>query len=751
MKRSTVNNHKRTKSSSGGAANNYSTRLPLAALLLPVHPSTYAANCHPNVSSSVSSFVVSKNWMTTGKSSSTLDSSPHEDGSETSPPPSPQSPWTSSEQLSNATRMSPSNTSSSLHRESLEKKWSRKVQRRPSNVSHNSAKSSNTHASTNYEKSAVSVQSTANANISTVLSSIATASSSTNNTLSVDDTSSVSSRSSSDSLNTTKAQVSNDNLSKSTVPQSEIFGSVEALRSKYLDYIKMCGMQTENSQDQQLRMDMDMEFEVKLLFLDYVYDGVSRKIHKHFKDIPSIMNMLETYCHHLVYTFDGWHFQQDDFPSTNHDMNPPPNYPYLKYMVEHVLFKQKWFSHQRFSKFLQVCFENSLSNQFPSLRNHEMSTEDSLNTTNTCSSSPMLSNSSIHSPMMTLLPTKPPNISNAEPIGILDEIQMLCEMFYYELEDYFVLFQQKYQSYVDEWIEIGLKKNLIPSHVIEAFRDKLQFDETMQSQFSVNAQDFVSPYVIDRDFKFLKYLAKEYSADWNCSYKEIPNRLFHWSTKKDYSSDPSLKLRNCKLVGYLDESIENVVKSFCHDDHMSFTLNDMEFHDYSPIHPTKSTQKYPYATVSGHFNTNSILTKRRVEVVVSCTSTFVGQELVEHLFLYKSCQIPSLENKVSKNDIRTRFMGLRLISKIDENTTRYVEMRVGNLGGILNSNLVMNSSVVNKKMVQVLSSGLKNFIERKKEQGFPFPNPEKENIARVWMEYCQQYCGLNVEEMYNNK
>lgn len=50
-------------------------------------------------------------------------------------------------------------------------------------------------------------------------------------------------------------------------------------------------MQTENSHDQQLRMEMDIEFEVQLLFLDYVFDGVSRKIYKHLKDIPSVMNI----------------------------------------------------------------------------------------------------------------------------------------------------------------------------------------------------------------------------------------------------------------------------------------------------------------------------------------------------------------------------------------------------------------------------------------------------------------------------
>lgn len=61
----------------------------------------------------------------------------------------------------------------------------------------------------------------------------------------------------------------------------------------------------------------------------------------------------------------------------------------------------------------------------------------------------------------------------------------------------------------------------------------------------------------------------------------------------------------------------------------------------------------------------------------------------------------------------------------------------------------MNSSVVNKKMVQVLSSGLRNAIKRQKEKGFPVPSPEKENIARVWIEYCKHYCGISVQELYN--
>lgn len=120
MKATTTTNHKRTKSSSsssrGGGSTNYTTRLPLAALLHPVHPNTYEHNvvtCHSNVSLNQKSSLP----IPASKSSS-LDvlhgSSLDEGSSEQSPSQSPQSSrvWIAESQLSNATRMSPSNNSS---------------------------------------------------------------------------------------------------------------------------------------------------------------------------------------------------------------------------------------------------------------------------------------------------------------------------------------------------------------------------------------------------------------------------------------------------------------------------------------------------------------------------------------------------------------------------------------------------------------------------------------------------------------
>ncbi|EFC37898.1 predicted protein [Naegleria gruberi] len=555
-------------------------------------------------------------------------------------------------------------------------------------------------------------------------------------------------------------------------PVSMTYGSVDALRNRFLDFVKSCGSQSKHLKNPQL----DEEFEVKLLFMDYFYDGSTRKPSKLLKDVPTVLTLLDVYCHHLVFHFDDWH----SLPESEDE------YPYFKHIVETVIpdkEKFKWMNHSRFEQFLIEKYQDAISKDYPPLRSDEIllnqqETKEKESSFSTTTEQTNNSLDNLHArPTISLLPensyqeteelrrdsvasddssTSDSNVvitensSNPIPkpthrVGVLEEIHMLCDMFFYELEDLFVLYQEKNQNYVHKWVQLGLKNGSIPTYVIEVYRKKLEYNESTQSQFTVDASDFVSQHVIDKDWKFLRYMCKEYSPDWYCSYKDIGN-VVQWTTKRDYTTD-NLKLRNSKIVGYINLPMEDVVKSFSFDHHFSYAFENIEFHNYHPINASNSLHKYPSATVSGTFNLSSVFSKRSIEQVISCRSVFVGNELTEHMILFKSCDLSPNESSNSKKG-KVKFMGLRLVSKIDNNRTRYCELRSGNLGGVLNSSLIINNPIINKKVVKGVHGGLINVLKLLKNNGFPFPDEKENHVARVWIDYCKQYCNVDVKSLY---
>ncbi|KAG2386338.1 hypothetical protein C9374_002784 [Naegleria lovaniensis] len=508
--------------------------------------------------------------------------------------------------------------------------------------------------------------------------------------------------------------------------EESTFGSVETLRNRYLDFVKMQGKENKRRPAQ----DLDIDFEVKLMFLDYMYDGPLRKPSKNLKDVPTLMNALETYCHNIVFNFDGWH-------ASSEKSDEP--YPYLKYTVEKIIPKRySWFCHDRFSTFLKNRYENNLTNSYPPLRSDEIHLKDSSETTTNTMSPRSLSNS--REQQTTAYPEPKQMI-----VGLLDEIHMLCDMFFYDLEDLFVLFQEKYQNYVHHWVEIGLKNDHLPLHVIEVYRKKLEYNETMQSQLTIDSRDFLSTNIIDKDWKFLRYLSKEYSPDWYISYQEKRGNVIQWSTKQDYSTDKQ-QLRTAKVIDYYDLPIQDVVKTFCCDNHFSNVIEDVKYYDYNPINFSNSHQKYPSTTVSGVFNLKQLFSKRPIEMVLSSKTTFVGNELTEHMLMYRSCEIPALDAQRKKKN-KPKYMGLRFITKVDTNRTRCVELRCGNIGGMANANLIINNPLVNKKVAKSICTNMRRHLAQAQQEGFPFPSLEN-NLARVWMDYCKQYCNIDVKELF---
>ena len=515
------------------------------------------------------------------------------------------------------------------------------------------------------------------------------------------------------------------------------YGSVEALRNRFLDFVKACG---EKAKEKKERLDDDLE--MKITFMDYMYDGITRKPSKLLKDIPTVMAFLETFCHNVIFMFDS----DNMVPQYQAE-----RYPYLRFMVETVVPNPgqfKWFTHARMAKFLKDRYDNSVSQDYPPLRTDEIhmqpSAEVSLVDNIQGIFSVDASTNSLNEELHTASSSTSGLVNKNHTIGLLEEIHMVCDMFFYELEDYFVLYQEQAQKFVHRWVEIGLRNNNLPSHVIEVYKRKLEYNESMQ-ECSVNSEDLIPRNVIDKDWKFLRYLAKEYSPDWSTNYKDI-GTVVQWKTDVDITSD-KLKLRTSKIIGYFNESIENVVKTFSYDSHFKYAFEDIEFNGYNAINASHSLHKYPSATVSAVFNFGALFSKRKIDQVISCKSTFTGEELTEHMIFYKSCEPPS-GVEPNKKELRFKFMGLRLLSKLDTQRTRYVEFRSGNLGGVLNSSFIQSNPIVVKKLVKKIHNGFKQALKESEENGFEMPSYDDNYMCKIWTDYCLQYCGIDVREKY---
>ena len=467
--------------------------------------------------------------------------------------------------------------------------------------------------------------------------------------------------------------------------------SIYELRNKFLDFCE--------KQDH-----LAGEFEVKLTFLEYFLDPVSEKVlgEKTFKTVEDVLIRLEKFCKQIINTrmaSDLVEFEKQRNESKDQYLF------YLKTMPAQL--SSRVFKHEYLKEFLQNQMTLCLEKKPQTLRGNDTNKE----------------------------------------IGIIDEIQWLADMFLIELGDWFAFFEQKHSKHVYKWLNNSVHNQSLPKYVLEIYRRKKELDEKAMSEFRFNTEDLNMKHVIDYDWKFTKWMCKELNNNWYLTYSGMP-QFMQWNSDEDFSTD-NMELRNSKIVGYLDYTLDDVVKSTHYDTHLEYCFQNVEWHHYTPINQSSSLQKYPAALMTATFDFGPLFALRGIQFVFSSKSQFLGKRMIENAFLFKSSDY--VKHQETKDLIKIPFVGTRIYSMIDKNRTRYVESRTCNFGGFLNKKFIYTNPLSAKKFSSDNFNGISKAIKLNKEKGFPAPDFEKNYLAKIWYDYCKHYCDVDLQSQYSNQ
>ncbi|EFC41297.1 hypothetical protein NAEGRDRAFT_80711 [Naegleria gruberi] len=487
----------------------------------------------------------------------------------------------------------------------------------------------------------------------------------------------------------------------------EEMGNIDSMRVKFLQFISNEFVRNPNTKGLP-----ENDFLVKLYFMDFMYDGISLKISRKLTNLLSILHQIDSLCKFLLTKFDK-HSQL--WREIIEDQATSLKYPYLECIVTDTIendvqrmSQSYWLTHQRLCKFLKETYEVYVKNN--------------------------------HKPLEQL------DENQSHSTNLKKQIQLLCDMFFIDLEDQFMLFQAKNYKYIKKWIGEGVKNKTIPNQVIEIYKRDREHNEKMQNEFKIQAEDFTTKHVIDKDWKFMKYFSNELSHHWFLTYSQL-GKLANWNSFADFSSD-NLNLRISKMIGYIDQPIEQVAKSFNYDNHLQYQFKNMKWSSYNTIDDSNSLLKYPSVLMSGVYESGSIFSSRNMQLVFSSKSSFVGEELTEMQTIFKSCETVKEKSKKDIIKIKMPLLGIRILLKIDENRTRVTELRFSNLGGFLNSKIVIFNPISTKKSCLETYNSLLSAIAAHEGKGMP--SSQDNNLMRLWVDYCNHYAGINVVEKYKS-
>ncbi|KAF0976692.1 hypothetical protein FDP41_003987 [Naegleria fowleri] len=472
------------------------------------------------------------------------------------------------------------------------------------------------------------------------------------------------------------------------------------------------------------------EMEIKMMFVELFYDPVLEKVpSKVFKTVEDVYIRLDVFCRalvHLKLPFEIVEFEKLRNEALQKHGNSYQWF-YLKYLPS-LLKKQQLFKHEYLKDFLEEQMIKCEQPRLVLLNSDDVAVSNSSN----ISSNPSPRSSIPHHS----------NDCSSQTAGLLDEIKLLCHMFLIELGDWFSLFEYKQRKKMKKWFERGIKNHCIPKYVLEIYKKKKEKNEKAFREFKFKDEDLNIKHVIDSDWTFTNWMCHEHTNDWYVTYSNMPN-VIQWNSDEDHSVG-NLELRNSKIIGYLDHPLGQVVKSTHYDSHLEYCFKNVEWHYYTPINASSSTQKYPGALMTAKFDFGPMFSLRGVQFVFSSKSQFLGDKMVENAFLFKSSDFVKTEE--IKDLIKCPFVGSRISMMVDKNRTRYVEARTSNLGGFLNKKIIFTNPLSAKKLCLDNYHGILKAIREAKEKGYAMPSFANNYLAKILYDYCKYYCGVDLQK-----
>jgi len=326
-----------------------------------------------------------------------------------------------------------------------------------------------------------------------------------------------------------------------------------------------------------------------------------------------------------------------------------------------------------------------------------------------------------------------PQDINLETVTV--DVNMLIGMFNLELNDYFASFATDHYIHILEWI-----KNDMPQHISEIC---VKMKKERESQVTLSMKDLGIKHVVDADFHFTRWLA----SNNNCKFDIIKQRYDYDGSFASMSltsdQDFGLGMKVYKYITHINESMETVIKAISADKHILNTHKNAQFHSYQVADPSSSISKYASVGLSSKMSFGPLLSPRHYEFVLTSNASFNAHgKMTEYIGLFKTTDYDPEEKQsfISLKPVKCKVIGCRVLNPIDNNSCRYTEIIVGNVGGILNLSLITNTAA---KMVG--DRNLKSLLKSIKDiKGQPIPSITNNKIMQVLDCNCKSHSGIDI-------
>ncbi|EFC36450.1 predicted protein [Naegleria gruberi] len=303
------------------------------------------------------------------------------------------------------------------------------------------------------------------------------------------------------------------------------------------------------------------------------------------------------------------------------------------------------------------------------------------------------------------------------------QLGLIVNMFYSDLKEFFFYFQKHETKYCKNWIEdniLTLPKFLLvdlkaKQDKIAKYRDLLVYKE----------EDMNNRIVLDSDFEFIYHLA-EHTSDWKLSKHSKLGSCHVYSSKENYTTVTGTKIQ--KYVHTVNMSIEKCTKAFFSYDAKDLMIIFGDYRDYKELDNSNSLKKYSSVVRSCTVDFGRFFSKRYLETVFATKGKFVGSELVEAVYLFKTCDIAN-NQKEQKN--RCMTIGGAILQKCGANSTRFTDIKMFNVGGILQKDFIINNIGIKLYMKQIPSymDGMTKSLEK-------MGGKVDENEKPIWRTFC---------------
>jgi len=316
------------------------------------------------------------------------------------------------------------------------------------------------------------------------------------------------------------------------------------------------------------------------------------------------------------------------------------------------------------------------------------------------------------------------------------QLVILVSMIYNQVRDFFFYFQNTERRYFKKWLKNNL--TMLPRYLLEDLNAKNERNQRFKESLLYKEEDMSTTTILDTDFDFLMHLG-EMTSDWKLLNRSQVLGYNFYGSKENYTSIPGTKTH--KYICRYDYSIETMIKAFLGYDYFNDNDNFIcgEYRNYNALDITKSSKKYSCVTRTVTVDLGRFFAKRTQESVFTTRARFIAGELVEVIYLFKTCNIDTSKDKAFS-------VGGMIFTKDDANKVRAVDIKMFNLGGILQTDFIINN-IGTAVYVKQWGPVINNMIKYLEDHDYKAPNPDEKPLWRTFSEFCQAHCRVDVSKL----